>query len=161
MIYIKMDLALNNLQRLICHKTQQTKLNHIFLVRENFKPALLYLKNGPFGTRGSRKARNLWGMMRGVGGVRKSIHQIWLAKGLGLGLLCWGFKGVQEEIPRKEASTHQIGSVAFPPGQYTSPQLHPCTYIYIYISLSSLTGKFKCSFLNGFLVLMELFPTPV
>ena len=24
-IYIKMDLALNNLQRLICHKTQQTK----------------------------------------------------------------------------------------------------------------------------------------
>ena len=23
-IYIKMDLALNNLQRLICHKTQQT-----------------------------------------------------------------------------------------------------------------------------------------
>ena len=24
-IYIKIDLALNNLQRLICHKTQQTK----------------------------------------------------------------------------------------------------------------------------------------
>ena len=38
-------------------------------------------------------------MMRGVGGVRKSIHQSWLAKGLGLGLVCWGFKGVQEEIP--------------------------------------------------------------
>ena len=46
--------------------------------------------------------------------------------GLGLGLLCWGFKGVQEEIPREEASTLQIGSVAFPPGQCTSPQLHPC-----------------------------------
>ena len=46
-------------------------------------------------------------MMRGVGGVRKSIHQSWLAKGLGLGLglLCWGFKGVQEEIPWEEAST--------------------------------------------------------
>ena len=44
-------------------------------------------------------------MMRGVEGVRKSIHQSWLAKGLGLGLLCWGFKGVQEEIPREEAST--------------------------------------------------------
>ena len=29
-----------------------------------------------------------------VGGVRKSIHQSWLAKGLGLGWLCWGFKGV-------------------------------------------------------------------
>ena len=41
------------------------------------------------------------------------------------GMLCWGFKGVQEEIPREEASTLQIRSVAFPPGQYTSPQLHP------------------------------------
>ena len=42
---------------------------------------------------------------------------------LGLGLLCWGFKGVQEEIPREEASTLQIGSVAFPPGQCTSLSL--------------------------------------
>ena len=63
------------------------------------------------GLRDSRKAGSLWGLMRGVGGVRKSIHQSWLAKGLGLGLLCWGFKGVQ---------------VAFPPGQCTSPQPHPC-----------------------------------
>ena len=75
--------------------------------------------------RDSRKAGSLWGMMRGMGGVRKSVHQSWLAKRLGLGLLCWGFKGVQEEIPREEASTLQIGSVAFPPGQCTSPQLHP------------------------------------
>ena len=30
-----------------------------------------------------------------------------------------GFKGVQEEIPSEEASTLQIGSVAFPPGQCT------------------------------------------
>ena len=75
--------------------------------------------------RDSRKAGSLWGMMRGVGGVRKSEHQSWLAKGLdlGLGLLCWGFKGVQEEIPSEEASTLQIGSVAFPPGQCTSPSL--------------------------------------
>ena len=29
--------------------------------------------------------------MSGVGGVSKSIHQSWLAKGLGLGLLCGGF----------------------------------------------------------------------
>ena len=76
------------------------------------------------GIRDSRKAGSLWGMMRGVGGVRKSEHQSWLAKGLGL--LCWGFKGVQEEILSEEASTLQIGSVAFPPGQCTSPQLHPC-----------------------------------
>ena len=49
--------------------------------------------------RDSSKAGSLWGMMRGGGGVRKSIDQSWLAKGLGLGLLCWGFKGVHEEIP--------------------------------------------------------------
>ena len=36
------------------------------------------------------------------------------------------FKGVQEEIPSEEASTLQIKSVAFPAGQCTSPQLHPC-----------------------------------
>ena len=44
------------------------------------------------GIRDSRKAGSLWIMIRGVGGVRKSIHQSWLAKGLGIGLLCWGFK---------------------------------------------------------------------
>ena len=75
------------------------------------------------GIRNSRKAMSLWGMMRGVGGERKSIHHSWLAKGFGL--LCWGFKGVQEEIPSEEASTLQIGSAAFPLGQCTSPQLHP------------------------------------
>ena len=71
------------------------------------------------GIRDSRKAGSLWGMMRGVGGVRKSIHQSWLAKGLGLP--CRGFKGVQEEIPSEEASSLQIGSVPFPPGQCSSP----------------------------------------
>ena len=78
------------------------------------------------GIRDSRKAQSLWVMMRGVGGVRKSIHQSWLAKGLGLGLLCWGFKGAQEEILLEEASTLQIRSVAFPVEQCTSLQLHPC-----------------------------------
>ena len=75
------------------------------------------------GIRDSRKAGSLWGMMRGVGGVRKSIHHSWLAKGLGLGLLCWGFKGVQEEIPSEEASTLQIGSVAL--HQSTTSSLPP------------------------------------
>ena len=42
------------------------------------------------------------------------------------GILCWGFKGVQEEIPLEEAGILQIGPEAFPPGQCTSPQLHPC-----------------------------------
>ena len=84
------------------------------------------------GIRDSRNARNLWGMMKDVGGVRKSEHQSWLAKGfgLGLGLLCWGFKGVQEEIPWEEASTLQIDTMAFPTGQCTSPQLHPCDRLF-------------------------------
>ena len=77
------------------------------------------------GVRDSRKPGSLWEMLTGVGGVKESIHHSWLAKGLGLGLLCWGFKGVQEEIPSTDASTLQIGSVAFPPRQCTSPQLHP------------------------------------
>ena len=73
------------------------------------------------GIRDSRKVGSLWG-------VRKSIDQSWVAKGLGLGsgLLCCGFKGVHKEIPSEEASSLQIGPVAFPPGKCTSPQLHPC-----------------------------------
>ena len=59
-------------------------LNHLAWIEHEFLS----------GIRDSRKARSLWGMMRGVGGVRKSIHQSWLAKGLGL--LYWGFKGVQD-----------------------------------------------------------------
>ena len=72
------------------------------------------------GIRDSGKAESLWGMMRAVVGVRKSIQQSWLAKGLelGLGLLCWGFKGVQEEIPSEEASTHRP----------YSPDLTPCDF---------------------------------
>ena len=90
---------------------------------------LTWIKNQLLsGIRYSRKAGSLWGMMRGVGGVRKSIHQSCVAKELGLvlELLYLGFRGVQQEIPSKEASTFQMGSVAFPAGQCTSPQLHPC-----------------------------------
>ena len=78
------------------------------------------------GIRDSRKAVSRWRMMSGVGGVRKLIHESWLAKGLGLelGLLCWGFKGVHKEIPSEEANTLQFGPVAFPPVRYTNPQLH-------------------------------------
>ena len=80
------------------------------------------------GKRDSKKEGSLWGVIRGVGGVGKSINQGWLAKRLGLrlGLLCWGFKGVQVEIPLEEASNLQIGSVAFPVGHCISPQLHRC-----------------------------------
>ena len=70
------------------------------------------------GIRDPRKVGSLWGMMRGVGGIRKSENQRWLAKQLGRGLrlLCWVFKRVQEEIPSEEASTLQIDSVALPAG---------------------------------------------
>ena len=62
------------------------------------------------GIRDLRKAGSLWGMMRVVGGVTESIHQSWLAKrfGLGLVLLCWGFKRIQEEVPSEEASHTSI-----------------------------------------------------
>ena len=61
------------------------------------------------GIKDSRKAVSLWGMLRGVGGVRKSENQSWLDKELGLRLQWWGFKGVQEEIPSEVASSLQIG----------------------------------------------------
>ena len=65
------------------------------------------------GIRNSRKTQSLCGMMRGVGRVRKSIHQSWLAKGLGLGLICWGFKGVQEEIHWKRPALFKLGQWHF------------------------------------------------
>ena len=66
------------------------------------------------GIRDLRKAESLWGIMRGVGGVRKSIHQSWLAKWLGSGLLCWGYKGVQQEIPSEENqhSSNQVSGIS-------------------------------------------------
>ena len=90
--------------------------NHLALIEHQFLSSI----------RDSKKAGSLWEIMKVMGGVRKSIHQSWLAKGLGLGLLCWGFMGVQEEILSEEAITLQIASVAFPERQCTSPQLHPC-----------------------------------
>ena len=50
-------------------------------------------------------------MMRGVAGVRKSIHQSWLAKRLGLGLLCWGIKG-RDSIGRGQHSSNQVCGIS-------------------------------------------------
>ena len=73
--------------------------------------------------------------MRGVGGLRKPIHQSWLAKGLGL--LCWSFKGVQEEIQQDNTPVHNsnlvtdyltkmgINTVPHPP---YSRDLAPCDF---------------------------------
>ena len=91
-------------------------LDHLELIEHQFFSSI----------RDASKVGSLWGMMRGVGGVRKSIHQSWLAKVLELELLCWDIKWVQVDIPSEEASTLQIGSVSFQTGQYTSPQRNPC-----------------------------------
>ena len=66
------------------------------------------------GIRDSRKVGSLWGMMRRVGGVRKSIHQSWLAKGLGLGLLCWNFKGSsgRDSLGRGQHSSNSVSSIS-------------------------------------------------
>ena len=63
------------------------------MLQTDFGPSCMNRASILKGIRDSRKAGSLWGMMRGVEGVRKSIHKTWLAKELGLGLLCWGFKG--------------------------------------------------------------------
>ena len=70
------------------------------------------------GIRDSRKAGSLWGMMRGVGGVRKSIHQSWLAKGLGLGLLSWGFKGIVEVLREFRKRFRRKRPALFKSGQW-------------------------------------------
>ena len=54
------------------------------------------------------------------------FYMHWVPTGQTVNNLCWGFKGVQREISSEEASTLQIGLMAFPAGQCTSPQLHPC-----------------------------------
>ena len=80
------------------------------------------------GIRDSRKAGTLWGILRGVGGVRKSIHQSWLAKGLGLGLLCWGFKGVQKEMGIKTVAQPPYSRVIAPYDFWLFPKLRGCRY---------------------------------
>ena len=73
------------------------------------------------GIRDARKAGSLRGIMQGVGGVKKSVHQCWLAKGLGLGLLCWGFKGDQPEIPSEDQhSSNRVSGMS-------TRTMHQCT----------------------------------
>ena len=67
------------------------------------------------GIRDSRKSGNLWGMMRGVEGVRKSIPQSWLAKRLGLelDLLCWGLREFRKRLRRKKPAVFKSGQWHF------------------------------------------------
>ena len=47
------------------------------------------------------------------GGVRKSIHQSWLVKELGLGLLCWRFKGFRKRFRWKRPALFKSGQWHF------------------------------------------------
>ena len=78
-------------------------LNHVAWIKHQFLS----------GIRDSKMGGSQWGMMRGLSGVRKSIHQSWMAKGLGLVLLCWGFKGVQERFRRKRPALFKSGQWHF------------------------------------------------
>ena len=66
------------------------------------------------GIRDSRKAGSLWGMMRGVGGVWKSIDQSWLAKELRLGLICWRFKAGsgKDSVGRGQHSSNRVSGIS-------------------------------------------------
>ena len=95
------------------------------MLQTAFRPSCMNRASILSGLSDSREARSLWGMMRGVRGVRKSTHQSWLVKGLGLGLLCWGFKGIQEVIPRKKPALLKSGQWHFHRDN-ACPLLHPC-----------------------------------
>ena len=53
--------------------------------------------------------------MDDVWGSKEVIHQSWLAKGLGvgLGLLCWGFKSFRKRFLRKEPALFKFGQWHF------------------------------------------------
>ncbi len=87
--------------------------NFYRMLQTAFRPSCMNRASVLSCIRDSRKAGILWGMMRGVAGVRKSIHQSWWAKELGLGLLCWGFKGDHEVIPWEEAAHFKSGQWHF------------------------------------------------
>ena len=58
-----------------------------------------------------KEGRESVGMMRGVGGVRKSIDQSWLAKRLGLGLLCWGSSG-KDSVGRGQHTSNRVSGIS-------------------------------------------------
>ena len=74
------------------------------------------------GIRNSRQAGSLWGMMRGMGGVRKTIHQSWLAKWLGLGLLCRGLW--RDSVGRSQHYSNRVSGIStWTMHQSTTPSL--------------------------------------
>ena len=70
------------------------------------------------GIRDSKKAGSLWGMISDVGGVRKSEHRSWFAKGLvlGFGLLCRVLREFRKGFRGKRPALFKSGQWHFHPG---------------------------------------------
>ena len=66
------------------------------------------------GIRDSRKAGSLWRIIRGVGGVRKSIHQSWLAKGFGFRVTMLRFLGSsgRDSVGRVQHSSNRVSGIS-------------------------------------------------
>ena len=65
------------------------------------------------GIRDSRKAESLWGMVRGVGGVRKPIHQRWLAKDSAYGYYVAVLREFRKRFRRKRPALFLLGQWHF------------------------------------------------
>ena len=75
---------------------------------------LAWIKNQLLsGIRDPRKAGSLWEMRRGMTGVRKSIHQSWLAKGLALGLLVEVLREFRKRFRQKRPALFKSGQWHF------------------------------------------------
>ena len=77
------------------------------------------------GIRDSKKAGSLWRMMRGVGGVRKSIHHSWLAKGLEV------LREFSERFCQKRPSLFKSGQWHF---QQDNAPVHNSILVTVYLT---------------------------
>ena len=83
------------------------------------------------GIRDSKKAGSLWGMMRGVGGVRKSTHLSWLAKGLGLGYDVEVLRESRKRFDRKRPALFKSGQCHF---HEDNTPVHNCILVTDYLT---------------------------
>ena len=81
--------------------------------------------------RDSKKAWSLRGMMRGVVGVRKSIHQRWFAKGLGLGLSYEVLREFRKRFRRKRSALLKSGQLHF---HQDNPPVHHSIFVTDYLT---------------------------
>ena len=76
--------------------------------------------------RDSRKAKSLWGMMRGVGGEWKSIYQSWLAKGVKVRVTMLRFYGSsgRDSVGSGQLSSNRVRDISTKTmHQYMTPSL--------------------------------------